>query len=65
MPTLPQDLLKRKRVKRIFVCGLCLDVCVLDTCVNAVDYGFAGSTYQILDACRAPHIYGVGTFGSG
>ena len=59
------ELLQSKGCERIFVCGLCLDVCVLDTCVNAVHYGFAGNTYQIMDACRAPHIHGFGVFGSG
>ncbi len=51
--------------KRIFVCGLCLDVCCLDTCVNAAEFGFRSATFMILDACRAAHICGVGAFGSG
>jgi len=58
-----QDTLKPR--KRIFVCGLCLDVCVLDTCVNAAACGFRDATYMVLDACRAAHVHGLGTFGSG
>ena len=40
-----QDTLKPR--KRLFVCGLCLDVCVLDTCVNAAACGFRDSTYMV------------------
>ena len=58
-----QDVLRKR--KRLFVCGLCLDVCVLDTCVNAAACGFKGSTYMVVDACRAAHVHGLGTFGSG
>ena len=47
------------------MCGLCLDVCVLDTCVNAAACGFRDATYMVLDACRAAHVHGLGTFGSG
>jgi hypothetical protein len=58
-----QDVLKPR--KRIFVCGLCMDVYVLHTCVNAAAFGFAGKTFMVADACRAAHIHGFGTFGTG
>ena len=56
-----------KGCKRIFVCGLALDFCVLDTCLNAAnaDSGLKGSVYMVLDAARAAHIPGLGQFGSG
>ena len=44
--------------------GLALDFCVLDTCLNASSLGFRG-VYMVLDAARAAHIPGVGSFGSG
>ncbi|CAK8989939.1 Hypothetical protein SCF082_LOCUS2042 [Durusdinium trenchii] len=56
------DVVKTK--KRIFVCGLALDFCVLDTCLNAMGAGLS-EVYMVLDAARAAHIPGVGTFGSG
>lgn len=55
-----------KASKRVFVCGLALDFCVLDTCINAVDAGLAPQqVHMVLDAARAAHIPGVGAFGSG
>ncbi|KAL1518956.1 hypothetical protein AB1Y20_003226 [Prymnesium parvum] len=57
-----QEMLKGKR--RLFVCGLALDFCVLDTCRNARELGFP-EVYMILDMARASHIPGVGQFGSG
>jgi nicotinamidase-related amidase len=49
---------------RLFVCGLALDYCVLDTCLNAHDCGF-DSVHMVMDAARAAHIAGIGTHGSG
>jgi len=52
--------------KRIFVCGLALDFCVLDTCLNAkADAETPREIFMVLDAARAAHIPGLGTFGSG
>ena len=53
---------KLKGKKRIFVCGLALDFCVLDTCLNAAGIG---EVFMVIDAARAAHIPGVGQFGSG
>ena len=53
-----------KGKKRIFVCGLALDFCVMDTCINATFNGFKDVHY-VLDAARAAHIPGVGLYGSG
>jgi len=50
--------------RRIFVCGLSLDYCVADTCINAAAAGFPHVSL-VLDACRAAHIPGVGEFGTG
>jgi len=57
-----QDLLKP--MKRLFICGLALDFCVMDTCLNARALGF-DNVFMVLDAARAAHIPGVGTHGSG
>ena len=51
-------------MRRLFVCGLALDFCVLDTCLNANLLGFE-SVHMILDAARAAHIPGIGSHGSG
>lgn len=58
------DVLKEKNIKRIFACGLALDYCVLDTAINGKGNGFEES-YLILDAARAAHLPGIGSFGSG
>ncbi len=50
--------------RRLFVCGLALDFCVLDTALNAALLGFE-RVYMVLDAARAAHIPGVGSHGSG
>lgn len=57
-----QEAIRKK--KRIFVCGLALDFCVLDTAINAVAAGFE-QVFVVLDAARAAHIPGIGTFGTG
>ena len=46
------------------MCGLALDFCVLDTCINARQCGFE-SVHMLLDVARAAHIDGVGAHGSG
>ena len=50
--------------KRLFVCGLALDFCVLDTCINGVAAGFA-EVYLVLDCARAAHLAGIGQHGTG
>ncbi|KAL1519368.1 hypothetical protein AB1Y20_022894 [Prymnesium parvum] len=50
--------------RRLLVCGLALDFCVLDTCMNARLCGFE-QVVVLLDATRASHIPGVGPHGSG
>ena len=57
-----QDALRGKR--RVFVCGLALDFCVLDTCLNARECGF-DSVHMLFDAARAAHVPGIGQAGSG
>lgn len=47
--------LKEDEVQRVFLCGLALDFCMLDTALNAVGVGFV-SVRLIMDACRAAHI---------
>eukprot|EP00928_Gymnodinium_smaydae_P087269 TRINITY_DN7154_c1_g4_i1.p1 TRINITY_DN7154_c1_g4~~TRINITY_DN7154_c1_g4_i1.p1 ORF type:complete len:366 (+),score=68.39 TRINITY_DN7154_c1_g4_i1:86-1099(+) len=59
------DRLKEMGVERLFVVGLALDYCVLDTALNAAGNSFAKETYMVVDASRAAHIPGIGTFGSG
>ena len=49
---------------RIYVCGLALDFCVLDTCTNAKALGFE-HVAMIVDLARAAHIAGRGQYGSG
>jgi nicotinamidase-related amidase len=49
---------------KIFVCGLALDFCVHDTCVNAVALGME-RVFIVVDAARAAHVPGVGAHGSG
>ena len=61
-----QEVLKGK--KRIFVCGLALDFCVMDTCLNAAHEasGLTGQEiHMVLDAARAAHIPGIGPHGTG
>jgi len=51
-----------KTAKRVFVCGLALDFCVLDTCLNASSLRFK-NVAMVFDAARAAYIPGVGAFG--
>uniref|UniRef100_A0A061RZG6 nicotinamidase n=1 Tax=Tetraselmis sp. GSL018 TaxID=582737 RepID=A0A061RZG6_9CHLO len=50
--------------QRIFVCGLAMDFCCLDTIVNAGHQGYS-ELYLVLDATRAAHVPGAGKYGSG
>ena len=62
-----QDVLNAKLCPekgRIFVCGLALDFCVHDTCVNAIALGMQRVSI-IVDAARAAHVPGLGSYGSG
>lgn len=49
--------------RTLYVVGLALDFCVLDTAVNAARKGH--KVVILLDAARAAHIPGLGQFGSG
>ena len=52
--------------RRVFVCGLALDYCVLDTCVNAAAAcPELDEIVLVLDASRAAHAPGGGAYGSG
>lgn len=60
------DELKKAGVKRLFVTGLALDFCVLDSALNASAARLASDgVFLVVDAARAAHIPGVGSFGSG
>jgi len=60
------DVFEEAGVNRVFVCGLAMDVCVLDSALNAATAGLAPEgVYLIIDATRAVHLPGVGPFGSG
>lgn len=61
-----KDELADAGIKRLFVTGLALDFCVLDSALNASAAGLAQEgVYLVVDAARAAYIPGVGTFGSG
>ena len=49
------------------VCGLALDFCVLDTCLNAKDCEElkGAQVHMVFDAARAAMIPGIGSHGSG
>jgi nicotinamidase/pyrazinamidase len=42
--------LKLRKVERLFICGLALDVCVKQTCLDSLAAGF--TVYVVEDACR-------------
>mmetsp|Transcript_14930 Transcript_14930/g.23944 ORF Transcript_14930/g.23944 Transcript_14930/m.23944 type:complete len:103 (+) Transcript_14930:82-390(+) len=46
--------------KRLFVVGLAMDFCVLDTCINAAQSPGCPyeKIYMVVDACRAAYIPG-------
>lgn len=56
--------LKQNKIKRVFACGLAMDFCVLDTCLNGVQAGFTES-YLLMDATRAAYVPGLGQIGTG
>lgn len=61
-----KDELQKAGVKRLFVTGLALDFCVLDSALNASAARLASDgVFLVVDAARAAHIPGVGGFGSG
>lgn len=57
------EFIRNRGCKRVFVCGLVLDCCVIDTCINALKKGF--ETYMVIDATRPAFVQGFGAFGSG
>jgi len=60
------EMLKTGGTKRIFACGLALDFCVLDTCLNAMScIPSVAEVSLLMDASRAAHIPGLGKVGSG
>eukprot|EP00929_Paragymnodinium_shiwhaense_P051704 TRINITY_DN25976_c0_g1_i1.p1 TRINITY_DN25976_c0_g1~~TRINITY_DN25976_c0_g1_i1.p1 ORF type:complete len:652 (+),score=127.54 TRINITY_DN25976_c0_g1_i1:90-2045(+) len=60
-----KDWLMNQGIRRVFVCGLALDFCVLDTILNAAGSQKFSNVYMVLDAVRAAHIPGIGRYGSG
>ena len=56
---------RREVRKRLFVCGLALDYCVIDTALSAVRSALFDDVIIVYDATRAAHIASVGAFGSG
>ncbi|CAE7034838.1 unnamed protein product [Symbiodinium sp. CCMP2592] len=56
--------LRHRGTNRIFVCGLAMDLCVLDTAINAVSAGFR-HIHMVMDASRAAHLPSMGKFGTG
>lgn len=64
LDTRPLENVVKSRKGRVLVVGLALDVCVTDTAVNAAQTGYQ-NVFIALDACRAAHVPGFGTFGDG
>lgn len=58
------DWLQNRGTERLFVCGLALDYCVLDTVLGATKMGFR-NTQLVLDSSRAMHLKDMGKFGTG
>lgn len=51
------DRLTKKGIKELYVCGLALDYCVLQTALDAIKCGFKVNV--ILDACRAVDVNNI------
>mmetsp|Transcript_56302 Transcript_56302/g.89406 ORF Transcript_56302/g.89406 Transcript_56302/m.89406 type:complete len:592 (+) Transcript_56302:89-1864(+) len=62
-PTPIHQFVRNIGCERVFVCGLVLDVCVVDTCLNAIAKGF--DTHMVIDATRPAHVPGFGAYGEG
>jgi len=58
------DVVGQAGIKRVFVCGLVLDCCVVDTCLNMLKMGY-DEVYMVLDSTRPAHVGGFGQFGTG
>lgn len=58
------ELLRKRGIRRVFLCGLSLDNSVAETAANAANAGFSDINV-ILDATRAQHLPGIGEFGTG
>eukprot|EP00930_Biecheleria_cincta_P085416 TRINITY_DN74805_c0_g1_i1.p1 TRINITY_DN74805_c0_g1~~TRINITY_DN74805_c0_g1_i1.p1 ORF type:complete len:627 (-),score=69.63 TRINITY_DN74805_c0_g1_i1:9-1889(-) len=50
-----EDILIDRGIKRVFVCGVVTDFCVLDTTCNAAQLGFE-DVYMVIDATRPVYI---------
>ncbi|CAE7397434.1 CML23 [Symbiodinium pilosum] len=59
-----QSWVRHRGMNRIFVCGLSMDLCVLDTALNGVSAGFR-NVHMVMDASRAAHLPSMGKFGTG
>ncbi|CAK0804080.1 unnamed protein product [Prorocentrum cordatum] len=60
------EMLKAQGTKRVFACGLAMDFCVLDTCLNALQcLPSVSEVSLLLDAARAAYLPGIGQVGSG
>eukprot|EP01062_Namystynia_karyoxenos_P029772 TRINITY_DN22316_c0_g1_i2.p1 TRINITY_DN22316_c0_g1~~TRINITY_DN22316_c0_g1_i2.p1 ORF type:complete len:552 (+),score=144.63 TRINITY_DN22316_c0_g1_i2:83-1738(+) len=63
-----EDVLREGRIKRLFVCGLAFDYCVLDTTCNGTKLGW-DQAYLVADAARPAYIpssdFYQAPFGSG
>lgn len=52
-----------REVKRLFAVGLCKDLCVMDTALNAA--AVVPEVFLVNDATRAVHLPGLGSYGTG
>lgn len=58
--------MRESSAKRMFVTGLAMDFCVLDTALNAASIRVVpDGIYMPVEATRAAYILGVGKFGGG